>query len=388
MQAAKSQTNIDESVAQRFLWHERRLLEQFIPGLDSRLKAIPFEELEKPNNPAIAIYRELKGPSLLIPARHGGLGANVLEAVSIHRAIAARAPSLAVAVTMHNFSVATLVEYSFYGDYTDGFLKTVSSNQMFLASGFAEGRTGANIMIPTVRAERVNGGYKVNGSKKPCSLTHSMDLLTASVAVQGNGNGDLRAVAIIPANAEGIGRRPFWKNWILAGAESDELILQDVFVPEEYLFFPETQEVLDKVETGGLLWFELLIAASYLGIASALAERALVSGKGTATDRAMPAIELEGAASALEGIAHSMLVGQRDDGMLAKCLATRYAVQGMIERSAALSAELLGGIAFVSSSEASYLLAASRALAYHPPSRVSMAPTLFNYLLDGSFRVV
>ena len=388
MQAAKSQPNIDESVSQRFLSEERRVLEQFIPNLDSRLKAIPFAELEKPNSPAIAIYRDLKGPSLLIPAKYGGRGANALEAVSIHRAIAARAPSLAVAVTMHNFSVATLVEYSFYGDYSNDFLKTVCSNQMFVASGFAEGRTGANIMVPTVRAERVNGGYKLNGSKKPCSLTHSMDLLTASVAVQGNGNGELRAVAIIPANADGIGRKPFWNNWVLAGAESDELILKDVFVPEEYLFFPETQEVLDKVETGGFLWFELLITASYLGIASALAERALVSGKGTATDRAMPALELEGAASALEGIAHSMIVGKRGDGMLAKCLAARYAIQGIIERSAALSAELLGGIAFVSSSEVSYLLAASRALAYHPPSRVSMAPALMSYMLDGSFRMV
>ncbi|HKD80597.1 MAG TPA: acyl-CoA dehydrogenase family protein [Candidatus Angelobacter sp.] len=388
MQAAKPQPNIDEGVAQRFLSEERRVLEQFIPGLDGRLKSIPFAELEKPNNPAIAIYRELKGPCLLIPAKHGGLGANPLEAVSIHRAIAARAPSLAVAVTMHNFSVATLVEYSFYGDYSDSFLKTVSSNQLFLASGFAEGRAGANIMIPTVRADRVDGGYKVNGSKKPCSLTHSMDLLTASVAVPGNGNGDLRAVAIIPADAEGIGRKPFWNNWVLAGAESDELILKDVFVPEEYLFFPETQEVLDKVETGGFLWFELLITASYLGIASSLAERALVNCKGPAADRAMPAIELEGAASALEGIAHSMTVGKRDDSMLARCLAVRYAIQGMIERAAALSAELLGGIAFVSSSEVSYLLAASRALAYHPPSRVGMAPTLCNYFLDGSFRMI
>ena len=45
---------------------------------------------------------------------------------------------------------------------------------------------------------------------------------------------------------------------------------------------------------------------------------------------------------------------------------------------------LLGGMAFISSSEISYLLAASRALAFHPPSRLSMVPALDRYLAGES----
>ncbi len=386
-QTGRVETSVSSSM--NFMVKERHALERFLPTLEQRLRRIPLLELERPGNPAIAIYRELKGPSLLIPSKHGGLGANQLDAIRIHRAIGSISPSLSVAVTMHNFSVATLVEYSFYGDYSGDFLKSISTDQLLVASGFAEGRTGANILVPTAVARRVDGGYRVNGSKKPCSLTHSMHLLTASVALPDDSNGDYkRAVAIIPADAEGIERRPFWKSWVLAGAESDELILNDVFVPEEFLFFPSVQENLDPVETGGFLWFELLIAASYLGMASALAERALASGKGGPSDRTLPAIELEGAMAALEGIAHEMMAGERSDAMLARCLLVRYAVQSAIERAAMISAELLGGIAFTSSSEISYLIAASRALAYHPPARVSIAPAMAKYLEGGPFEML
>lgn len=373
-----------------FLKTERDTLESFLPTLDERLREIPLAALERRGNPGIALYRELKGPALLIPREHGGSGANAVEAVRIHRAIASRSPSLAIAVTMHNFSVATLCEYSFYGDYSADFLKAVSADQLLLASGFGEGRTGTSILIPAMKAKRSDGGYKVSGSKKPCSLTDSMHLLTASVAVADahEAGGYKRAVAIIAADAPGIKRKPFWNNWVLAGAESDEVLLTDVFVPDEYLFFPETQANIDAVETGGFLWFELLITASYLGMASALVERAIASAKGGASEQARLGIELEGAMSALEGVAYAMMSGERTHATLARCLLARFSVQSAIERAAALSAELLGGMAFVCCSDLSYLLAATRALAFHPPSRASISESLANYLAGQEFRML
>ena len=78
-------------------------------------------------------------------------------------------------------------------------------------------------------ASTVVGGISVRGSKKPCSLSRSMDLLTASVAFESEGG---FGVALIPATSPGIERRPFWNSPVLTGAESDEVILNDVVVPE------------------------------------------------------------------------------------------------------------------------------------------------------------
>lgn len=372
-----------------FLKRERTTLEQFLPSLDSKLAEITLAEIERPGNPGLALLREVEGTAILIPTEHGGKGASPVEAIQIHRAIASRSPSLAIAMTMHNFSVATLVEYLFYGDYTVELLKQISGGQLLVASGFAEGRTSTSILDPLVKATpRNGGGYLINGSKKPCSLSNSMHLLTASVSVpNASGNGNRRAVAVVPADAEGLTRKPFWKSTVLGGAESDEVVLTDVQISDEELFFPEIEETLDAVEAGGFLWFELLVSASYLGVASALVERVIAGNRGDGPERVQLAIEAEGAFSALEGVARAMQTGDRGETILVQSLLVRFLVQQTIERISARAAELLGGMAFIGSPDVAYLFAASRALAFHPPSRLSVAPAIDGYLMGQPMQV-
>jgi len=368
-----------------YLNTERQTLNKYLPGLDEQLRKHSFDELEQRDGPAIPLFRDAGGPALLAPKEYGGLGASPVDAVQIHRAIGSRSPSLGIAATMHNFSLATLVEY---GEYSSEFLKNICMGQLLVASGFAEGRTGSSILAPTMKAAKTDGGYVINGSKKPCSLSRSLHLLTASIAVPAReGEGCERAVAIIPADSAGIGNKPFWKSPVLAGAESDELTLTDVFVPDEMIFFPMVQGGLDPIETAGFLWFELLVTASYLGMASALVERAIVSKKGGAGEQTQLAMETETAMAALEGLAYGMQQGDRCERSLARALFVRFGVQTMIERAAARSSELLGGIAFINNPEVAYLLAATRALAFHPPSRISASVPLASFLTGEPFQL-
>lgn len=372
-----------------FLKRDRETLEKYLPSFDAKISELPMSEMEQPGNPGLSILREAEGAALLVPLEHGGKGVTSVEAIQIQRAVATRSPSLAVAMTMHNFSVATLCEYLFYGDYTVNLLKDISAGQLLVASGFAEGRTGTSILDPTMKATpQPGGGFSINGSKKPCSLSNSMHILTASVAVQGNnGNGSRRAVVVVPADAEGLSRKPFWSSHVLRGAESEELCLTDVRITDEQLFYPEVEESLDAVEAGGFLWFELLVAASYLGVASGLVERVIAGSRGDAGERMQLAIEVEGAMSALEGIARAMLTGERGEAILVQSLLVRFAVQQAIERATARAAELLGGMSFIKSPDVAYLLAAGRALAFHPPSRLSVAPAVDGYLMGQAMRV-
>ena len=81
----------------------------------------------------------------------------------------------------------------------------------------------------------------------------------------------------------------------------------------------------------------------------------------------------------LEGVAHSLMLNITSDTEVAQALFVRYTVQQAIERVNVSAAELLGGMAFVSSSEIAYLLAACRALAFHLPSELSMSVGLDLY---------
>jgi len=372
-----------------FLTSERITLNKFLPGLDQSLAGIPFLERESPQSQAIQYFRDCGGPGLLIPREYAGCGATSVEAIQIQRAIGARSPSLAVATTMHQFSVVTFVELCRLRKGPEAFLlEAIARDHLLVASGFAEGRSGTGMLAATMRAKRVPAGFIVNGSKKPCSLSHSMDLLTASVMIEPETGADATlAVLLVPAKSKGIERRRFWSSPILAGAESDEVILTDVTVPARLAWVAGETEELDQIQAKGLLWFELLITASYLGMASALAERVIAAQRGHEVDRSLLGIELEAGMAALEGVAHHLAAGGSGPDLLARMLFVRYAIERAIERTTDLAVALLGGMAFSQSAETSYLLAASRGLAFHPPSRASVSQSLANYLSGETIKL-
>lgn len=365
------------------LKRERATLAEFLPGLDEKLAAIPLGELECRGNPGIGLFKAAGGPSLVIPRELGGKGATPVQAVRMHRALASRSPSLGVAATMHNFSIATLVEFGIFGsdESCAALLSAVAESDLLMASGFAEGRTGTNILAATMEARATpDGGYLITGSKKPCSLTYSMDLLSASaMLIDPSGAPPRRAVILVPADASNIERRPFWNSSVLTGAESDQIILSNVEIPGDFLFFPSTEEELDPVEIAGYLWFQLLVTATYLGAATNLVERVIVANRGGATERALLGIEVEGAMEAIENIAQAMMTESKQE-LLPRALLVRYAVQAAVARASMLAAELVGGMDFIGSSDVAYLLGAVRALAFHPPSRLSSSSELANYL--------
>ena len=173
----------------------------------------------------------------------------------------------------------------------------------------------------------------------------------------------------------------------LAGAESDEVVLRDVVVPEPFVAYLGSEAQANAMQTRSFIWFELLITSSYLGVASALVERVLLVGRGTPTERTLLAIEMEGSMAALENAARAMMNGEHDEDALARLIMVRFAVQGAIDRVTLHAAELLGGIAFVSSNDVTCLLTSARALAYHPPSRASIVADLDDYLAGQPFAI-
>jgi alkylation response protein AidB-like acyl-CoA dehydrogenase len=362
------------------------LLERFMPGLDEALKAIPLAELEDRQNPGIKLFKDAKGPALLIPTKYGGMGATAPEGARVLRAIGSRAPSLGIVCTMHNFSVSTLVEWAIFGEeYGEALLGGLAADSLYVASGFAEGRTGARPLDMTMKARRApGGGWLISGKKKPCTLSHSMDFLSCGVVAETEPGVWRRAVGLIPADSEGIERKPFWKSHILAGAESDEVIVTDVHVPEDFVFVVDNSEALDPVEVTGYIWLQVALCATYLGMASSLVERLLASGKGTPEERGMLVAQTESLAATIDGIAYA-LDSRREDqkALLCRALSMRIAAQGSIEQIAMRAAELLGGMAFINSSEVAYLLCACRAMAFHPPGRLFAAAALDEYSRGG-----
>ncbi|MER6995453.1 acyl-CoA dehydrogenase [Streptomyces sp. NPDC000410] len=368
----------------RFLERERATFDTLLPGLDESLSALPLMTLETPKSPGIQLFRESGGPGLLAPVALRGRGAKALDALRVQRALGSRSPSLAVATTMHHFSMATLVGLSDSGEGLEWMLiEGVASDNRLMASGFAEGRRGAGILSPSMSATVTPEGVRITGVKRPCSLARSMDLLTASVMVPcEEGEGHEPAVALIPAESQGLSVSGFWSSSFLAGAESDQVTLDDVLVPPELLVRTASPAGarLDEVQTAGLVWFELLMTGSYLGAASALVERVLLNDRVPDAERVRLLVQIEGAMAAVEGLARRVDEGAPDESTLADSLYVRYTVQDSLARIVPQAVELLGGLNFMTSDEVGYLAACANGLALHPPSRSRMTGPLSAYL--------
>jgi alkylation response protein AidB-like acyl-CoA dehydrogenase len=377
----------------RSLTVAREECERFHPGLLAALEALPLAEREAEDSPVLDIYRRHHGPGLLAPAEYGGPAAGPLQAVRVQRAVSALSPSLGVGLAMHHFTVAMLFSLAeSAGRLTDAQLKLMSGiagDGLLLASGWAEGRTDQNILLPSVVATPVEGGYEVNGSKKPCSLSRSMDVLTASVAVTDGQGRPALALLLIPAASAGISVHPFWNSPVLMGAQSHEVRLEGVHVPGELVIAstPEDESRLDDLQTAGFTWFELLATSTYVGAASALVARVLAAGRGGPTDRLALSLRLEAAVDLVEGAARAVEAGLAGDDAVAKVLVARYAAQDLLAAAVSGAVELLGGIAFLREYDIAYLASTIGALAFHPPSRGSTAPALDDYFKGEPLRL-
>ncbi|WP_367323355.1 acyl-CoA dehydrogenase family protein [Streptomyces sp. HUAS ZL42] len=377
----------------RSLTAATEVCERFHPGLLAALEELPLMAREAPDSPVVEAYRRHGGPGLLVPAEYGGGAAGPLDAVRVQRAIASASPSLGVATVMHHFTVAMLFRLAATAErLTPAQLKVltaVAGDGLLLASGWAEGRTDQNILAPAVVALRTATGYRVNGAKKPCSLSRSMDVLTASVMVTDDDGRAALALMLIPASSPGIETVPFWATPVLAAAQSDEVRLTDVYVPEDLVIHstPEDHDRLDDLQTAGFTWFELLATSSYTGAASALVAQVLAGDRGSAQDRAALAVRLEAAVGLVEGTARALADGLDGDEAVAAVLTARYATQDLLAATVDQAVEMLGGMAFIRSPEVAHLAATVRALAFHPPSRSSVATELAEYFAGGPLRL-
>ncbi|MFF5897502.1 acyl-CoA dehydrogenase [Streptomyces argenteolus] len=366
---------------------ERTLLDAHLPGFDAWLAALGVPGAEDPDSDVIEEFRRVGGGNLLVPRELGGAGLGCRDGVRLQRAIGARAPALAVATTMHHYKVAWLARS--LGADADGVLREIARERHLVASCGAEGQVGRSLFTPGIRVTAADGGLTVSGTKRPCSLTRSMGLLSmTATAPAGTGQEGRLLVLVIPADGPGITREPFWHNRVLRATQTDAVVLDEVYVPDS-MIIPVGDPALSPGRfTSNLLWFQLLVTAAYLGVATGQVERLYTAKRGTPGDRVAALAPLETVCAALEAVAREVDEQRCDDDLLGRALLVRYTAQRVIAEATDRALELAGGMPFVTSTEGVDTLAASRGLAFHPPSEISAREPLDTWLGGGGLNLM
>lgn len=369
------------------LKEERNIAFELMPKMTTFLEACSLLDLEQGDSQVLAdLFRTVGQPGLAIAKELGGGGVSAVHMAQLHTWIGAQCPSLALMMTMHHHTVAGMMGGSRFFPDIQGLLSLVARDNLLVASGFSEGRPHAPILESRMTVEKTHDGYLVNGSKKPCTMTHNFDVITFGVNhVDPQGQTQI-GIGVAFAGDPSIERKKFWSAPHLQAADSHEVIFNNLRVPESMMCFSTAVDnQLDDAQHGTgnhlfAIWFQLLACASYLGMASALASRALSGHKGSEDDRARLLIDLQGATMALRGLAGSIDEGRFLRSDLARAQATRFSVQEAVNRISTRAFEILGGMAFMSCEDVAYLLVATRLFAFHPTSRLASTPFLCEQL--------
>lgn len=230
------------------------------------------------------VLKERKLISAGVPQELGGGGASIADLAGMLRTLAHHCSSTALALSMHTHLVAAAAwRWKNQNAPVDGLLKRVANEDLVLVS-----TGGADWLLGSGKATKVDGGYRVTGRKIFCSGSPAGSLMmTTAVADEGNGPSVLQIA--VPTSAAGVKIQNDWRAMGMRGTGSHDITFEDVFVPDAAVALkrPSGQwhPLIHVVAMIALPIFN----AVYVGVAEAAREIALESAKKRRDDRVVQA---------------------------------------------------------------------------------------------------
>ncbi len=202
----------------------------------------------------------------------GGWGAGMLGWVIAAEELAQGCPSTALTFNMHASGLPILLETATITLTTQQRLATLAvQEQKLFAAAFSEPGTSSLVagpsFIPSVRARRVAGGYALRGRKAFTSMLEACDYLMLMVHPEDSANPLEMMMLIGPCPAPGLRVENVWDTIGMRGTRSNNLILEDYFVPEQNFCF-RVDNFLEWLLSINH-WAGVAYGSVYIGIATA-----------------------------------------------------------------------------------------------------------------------
>lgn len=210
-------------------------------------------------------------PGLAVPTDFQGNGLTLLELAGVQRSLGRISGSLAIAVNMHTFTIGVIREHWLRErDLSWMLLEAVAESRSLVASAFAEPGGALSVLDAKMTAVRDGKGFRVSGTKFPCSLVTTARLACVNARVEGT---DAIIVGLCSTEAPGVTRDPTWPSLGMTGSDTGKLVFADLFIDERLVFYEQRDDASDGITTAGIVWFAVLVAATYHGCMSALLYR-------------------------------------------------------------------------------------------------------------------
>ncbi|WP_183099653.1 acyl-CoA dehydrogenase family protein [Nocardioides pelophilus] len=221
-------------------------------------------------------YDALRDAGLLkagVPVELGGDGATVAELTALQRELAHHCGSTALASSMHQHVVAfTAWRYRRGLPGAEATLRRVADEGILLVS-----TGGGDYTHPRGEAVKVDGGYRVSGHKRFASQSGNGTVM-ATMFVHDDPEQGRRVLNLaVPIGAEGVTVAANWNTLGMRGTASNDIVVDDVFVPDERVLANRPYGVVDPpLQVISEIAFPIITGA-YLGVAEAAYGAALAA---------------------------------------------------------------------------------------------------------------
>jgi alkylation response protein AidB-like acyl-CoA dehydrogenase len=225
-----------------------------------RDNSFPFENVDK--------MKQTGYTALVVPERHGGLGADLEDYILCQERLAQGCSATAIAINMHLFGIGSIAERATDAPETALFLDAVGHGRQIIGGGISEPETGGDWGYFATKGRRDGEFYVLNGRKVFTSLSPVIDLFMVMVTLEDQ-TPPVSATFIIPRGTPGVEIVETWDAMGMRATASHDLILKDVRVPA--LAMTETRPVgpISDDAISLFAWFCLSVAAVYNGVAIA-----------------------------------------------------------------------------------------------------------------------
>jgi alkylation response protein AidB-like acyl-CoA dehydrogenase len=227
-------------------------------ALLDREDRVPFGVLEKMSDAGFM--------GLCVPEEYGGAGADFLSYCLLLEELSRADAGVGVTLAVHT-SAGTLPIVMFGTEaQKTRWVPPLARGERIGCFSLTEPETGSDASAIGARAERVDGGYRVSGHKQ--WVTNGRIAGTAILFARAEGGASEGITAfVVSMDTEGISFGAHAEKMGVISATTDDVIFDDVFVPEEDRLGEEGKGL--RVALGTLDTGRIGIAAQAVGIAEA-----------------------------------------------------------------------------------------------------------------------
>jgi alkylation response protein AidB-like acyl-CoA dehydrogenase len=200
-----------------------------------------------------------------VPVELGGLGADNRALAELQRELAHHCGSTALATSMHQHVVCfTAWRYRRGLPGAEATLRRVAEEGIVLVS-----TGGGDWTHPRGTAVKVDGGYLVSGHKRFASQS-TVGAAMSTMATYDDPEQGRRVLNLaVPFASEGVTVLDNWDTLGMRATASNDVVLEDVFVPDERVLADRPYGVVDPpLQVIGSIAFPI-VSAAYLGVAEA-----------------------------------------------------------------------------------------------------------------------